>query len=168
MEFVLAGLVLSTFGLLTAANQLDRGLAVCLLGLVSAPVLWRVTRWTTSLILLEVSIAILDHTLPNRRREWRRAMPGVAFVVLGWLVSTAGFNLYAQYLGTFNGTYGVLGVFVFLMVWIYLSSLIILTGADINSVLRTITTGSSAMAPNGVAIEPPARSSMGLRSSHGS
>ena len=66
-------------------------------------------------------------------------MPGVAFVVLGWLMSTAGFNLYAQYLGTFNRTYGVLGVFVILMVWIYLSSLIILTGAEINSELSRMT-----------------------------
>jgi membrane protein len=51
-------------------------------------------------------------------------------------LSTAAFNLYVQYVGTFNKTYGVLGVFVILMVWIYLSSLIILAGAVINAQLR--------------------------------
>ena len=163
MVFVLAALVLSTFGLLTAADWFDRWLAVYSMGLISAPALGRVTRWVISLILLGVSIAILDRTMPNLRREGRRALPGVAFVVLGWLVSTAGFNLYAQYLGTFNRTYGVLGVFVILMVWIYLSCLIILTGAGINSVLNKMTTGSSAMAPEGIAIGPPASSSMALR-----
>jgi membrane protein len=156
MVFVLAALVLSTFGLLTAANRLDRGLAVCSMGLVTASALWLVTRWITSVILLGVSIAILDRTLPNLHSKWRQAMPGVAFVVLGWLLSTAGFNLYAQYLGTFNRTYGVLGVFVILMVWIYLSSLIILTGAEINSVLTRSATGNNAMAPTSIAIEPPA------------
>ncbi len=163
MVFVLAALVLSTFGLLTGANWLDRGLAVCSMGLVTAPVLWRVTRWITSVILLGVSIAILDRTLPNLRSEWRRAMPGMAFVVLGWLVSTAGFNLYAQYLGTYNRTYGVLGVFVILMVWIYLSSLTILTGAEINSVLTKVATRNNATVRTGDAIEPPARPWMALR-----
>ena len=158
MVFVLAALVLSTFGLLTAANWLDRGLAVCSMGLVTAPALWRVTRWITSVILLGVSIAILDRTLPNLHSKLRQAMPGVAFVVLGWLISTAGFNLYTQYLGTFNKTYGVLGVFVILMVWIYLSSLTILTGAEINSVLTRMTTGHNGMVRTGSVIEPPARS----------
>jgi len=158
MVFVLAALVLSTFGLLSAANWLDRGLAVCSMGLITAPVLWHVTRWIISVILLGVSIAILDRTMPNLHREWRQVMPGMAFVALGWLVSTAGFNLYARYLGTFNKTYGVLAVFVILMVWIYLSSLIILTGAEINVVLSTMTTGNSATPPTGTAIEPPAGS----------
>ena len=158
MVFVLAALVLSTFGLLTAANRLDRGLAVRSMGIITAPALWRLTRWVVSVILLGVSIAILDRTMPNLRREWRQVRPGVAFVALGWLVSTAGFNLYARYLGTFNKTYGVLGVFVILMVWIYLSSLIILTGAEINSVLSKMAPGNNAVKPNGVALGPTARS----------
>ena len=109
MVLVLATLVLSTFGLLTAADWLDQILATWSMGLVTAPVLLHVTRWITSLILLALSITILDCTMPNLRRPWRRTLPGVAFIVLGWLLSTTGFNLYAQYLATFNKTYGVLG-----------------------------------------------------------
>jgi membrane protein len=59
----------------------------------------------------------------------------VAFITIGWLLFTAGFNFYAQYMGTFNRTSGVLGVFASLMVRIYLFSLIILAGTEINSEL---------------------------------
>lgn len=136
MVLVLAVLLLSTFGLVTAGDWFDRWVAARSMGLLSVPVLWRGTRWTISVILLGVGIALLDWTMPNLRRPWRKTVPGVVFVVLAWLLSTAAFNLYVQYVGTFNKTYGVLGVFVILMVWIYLSSLIILAGAVINAQLR--------------------------------
>jgi membrane protein len=135
MVFVLATLVLSTFGLLTVANWLDQRLAVRSLGLITAPVLWRVSRRITSVILLGAGIAVLDRTMPNLRRPWRCTLPGVGFVVVIWLLSTTAFDIYAEHIGAFNRTYGVLGVFVILMLWIYLSSLIFLSGAEINSEL---------------------------------
>lgn len=61
-------------------------------------------------------------------------------------------------MGTFNRTYGVLGVFVILMVGIYLSSLIILAGAEINSELCKMMTRNRAMAKTGVEVESAARS----------
>jgi membrane protein len=153
MVFVLATLVLSTFGLLTVANWLDQRMAAGTVGLVTAPVLWRVTRRITSIILLGASIAILDRTMPNQRPSWRRTLPGVAFTVVIWLASTSGFNLYAQHIGAFNRTYGVLGVFVILMVWIYLSSLIFLSGAEINSELWKMRSSAIPM------VRPASRSS---------
>jgi membrane protein len=69
-------------------------------------------------------------------------------------LAAAGCNLYAQYLGTFNKTYGVLGVFVILMVWIYLSSLIILAGAEINSELTKMMDRNGAMVPDGSPHQP--------------
>jgi membrane protein len=158
MMLVLAVLLLSTFGLLTAGGWFDRWVAARSMGLLSAPLLWRITRWIITIILMGMSIALFDYTMPNLRRPWRRTVPGAIFIVLGWLVSTAGFNLYAEYLGTFNKTYGVLGVFVILMVWIYLSSLIILAGAVINSQLRKMTAGNNAASGTRAATESPSSS----------
>lgn len=156
MISVLALLLLSTFGLLAAGNRFDKLVADRSMGLLNALALWRLTRWISSVGLLGVSIAILDRTMPNLRRPWRQTIPGVAFIVLGWLLAAAGFNLYARYMGTFNKTYGVLGVFVILMVWIYLSSLIILAGAEINSELRKMMSRNGAMVQSGVPARPPA------------
>lgn len=132
MVFVLSLLLVMAFGLLTAGDHFDHWLGSHGAGIISAPALWRVTRWMTSILLLGVGMGVLDRTLPNSRRPWRASMPGVAFTVLTWLLATTVFNVYTHYLGAFNTTYGVLGVFITLMVWIYLSCLIILTGAEIN------------------------------------
>ena len=148
MVFVLATLVLSTFGLLTVANWVDQRLAVRSMGLVTATVLWHVSRRITSVILLGLCIAVLDRTMPNLQRSWRRTLPGVAFIIVIWLLSAAGFDIYAEHIGAFNRTYGVLGVFVILMVWIYLSGLIFLCGAEVNSELwKMRTRGISLVRP---------------------
>lgn len=139
MVLVLALLVLSTFGLLTAGNWIDQWLGSSSMGLVNAVALWRVMRWVASIVLLGVGVAILDRTLPNLQRPWRRVMPGVAFIVTGWLVTAAGFDFYATHFASFNETYGVLAVFIFLMIWIFLVGLVTLVGAEINSELGKMT-----------------------------
>jgi membrane protein len=155
MIFVLAVLLLASFGLLSAGNWVDRLVADRSMGLLSVRALVRLTRWIASIGLLGVSVAILDRTMPNLHRPWRRTIPGVIFTVLGWLAGTAGFNLYTQSLGTFNKTYGVLGVFVILMVWIYLASLIVLAGAEINSELNKLSGQKGVTVHSRVQIRPP-------------
>jgi membrane protein len=157
MVVVLALLLLSTFGLLTAGDWLDQRLAARS-GVAAALVLWRLVRWIISLVLIGVGIALLDRNMPNLRRPWRRITPGVAFIILGWLLSSVGFNLYAQHLASFNKTYGVLGVFVMLMVWIYIASIITLAGAEINSELSKMTAQIGDALRTGTAVVPPARS----------
>jgi membrane protein len=133
MIFVLAILALATFGLLSAGGRIDFWLLSHSVRLLANPLLWRSVRWVTPVVALGVCIAIVDRTMPNvRRRPWRWTLPGVVFILAGWLVSTALFNLYAEYVSTFNKTYGVLGVFVLLMIWIYFLSVVVLIGAAIN------------------------------------
>ena len=151
MIFVLALLLLCTFGLVTAGGRIDRWLAGHSDGIIDAPALWRVTRFLTSAAVAGFGLAILERNMPNLRRIRPRTVPGVAFIVVAWLVSTAGFNFYAEHLASYNKTYGVLGVFVLLMIWIYLSSIIILTGGVINSVLTKMQGRIRANAPSGVA-----------------
>jgi membrane protein len=153
MVLVLALLLLSTFALLTAGNWVDQWLAASSMGLVSALALWRMTRWIASVILLGVGIGILDHIMPNLQRPWRRIRPGVAFTVVGWLVASAGVNFYAKHLSTFNKTYGVLGVFIILMVWIYLVSVVTLVGAEINSELGKMTSQTAVSWQRGAVIK---------------
>ena len=136
MLFALALLVLGTFGVLTAGYWLDRWLLAQGTLTVPLSVLARVVRWAISILAAEVSITWLDHTLPNRKRDWRWATPGTAMVVAGWLLFSLGFDVYVRRVASYHKTYGVLGGFVILMVWVYVASLIALVGAEINSELR--------------------------------
>jgi len=135
MFFVLMVLVLATFGLFAVGDRIDRWLASDVqFGLLA--ILARLTRWSVSLALISLSVTILEQVLPNVRRTWRWAAPGTAVTVVGWLVATAGFNFYVRHVASYNRTYGVLGAFVILMVWTYITSLIALIGAEINAALH--------------------------------
>ena len=62
------------------------------------------------------------------------------FVVVAWTPATLGFNFYIRHFASYNRTYGALGAFVILMVWMYITSFIVLVGAEINSELRKVRT----------------------------
>lgn len=139
---VLALLLLATFALLTAGDWLDNWVAAGSRGLVNVLPLIKATSWIGAVMLLTAAVAVLDRVLPNVRRPWRRILPGVAFMVVGWAVASGGFNLYVKYFSSFNKTYGVLGVFILLMIWMYIVSLVTLVGAEINSELAKMDSGT--------------------------
>ena len=135
MLCVLTSLFVASFGLLTVGDWLgsqlaDRGIDVLLI------ILWYAGRWAVALLLLAVAIAILDHALPNRKRPWCCFTPGALFFMLAWVPATLGFNFYVRHFASYSRTYGALGAFVILMVWTYITSLIALVGAEINSELH--------------------------------
>lgn len=136
MLFLLTFLFLGSFGLLSAGDWLGTWLVNEAGPSLPVIALWFVGRWVLSLTLMALAVAIIDHALPNLRRPWRCFTPGTLFIVLAWVPATLGFNLYVHRFASYNKTYGALGAFVILMVWTYITSLIILIGAEINCELH--------------------------------
>lgn len=74
---------------------------------------------------------------PSRERaQWVWLTPGSLFAALVWLVLTIGFGIYVANFGNYNATYGSLGTVVVTLTWLYLSSYILLFGAELNSELE--------------------------------
>lgn len=74
---------------------------------------------------------------PDRRHaRWTWLTPGSALAALLWLVLTIGFGIYVANLGNYDATYGSLGTVIVLLTWMYLSSYILLFGAELNSELE--------------------------------
>jgi membrane protein len=138
MLFVLLLLVLGTFGLLSTGYWLDQWLRPQVTPGVPLAALAQAGRWATSIMVAIISITWLDHALPNRKRPWRWFTPGAVVVVTGWILFSYGFNRYVRYIASYHKTYGVVGGFVILMVWMYVASLIALLGAEINSELGSM------------------------------
>lgn len=141
MLFVLNFLFLGSFGLLSAGDWLGGWLVDKASPLI---ILWHVGRWVLSLVLLALAIAVLDYALPNLRRPWRCFTPGTLYVVLAWIPATLAFNFYVIHFASYSRTYGALGAFVVLMVWMYISSLIVLMGAEINCELHKMRVGTKS------------------------
>ena len=92
--------------------------------------------WIATLVLVLFAFALLYNFLPNHQPfQWKWITPGAIVGVLLWIAASAGFKLYLNYFNTYAATYGSLGAVIILMLWLYLSALVILIGGAINAVL---------------------------------
>jgi membrane protein len=72
----------------------------------------------------------------RKKAKWMWLTPGSLLAALLWLALTIGFGIYVANFGNYNATYGSLGAVVVLLTWLYLSSYILLFGAELNSELE--------------------------------
>ena len=94
----------------------------------------RVLSYLLFLLAGAAGAATLYRFGPSRAQpRWQWITPGSIFTALGWLVLTLGFGFYVASFGNYNATYGSLGAVVVLLTWLYLSSYILLLGAEFNS-----------------------------------
>lgn len=96
---------------------------------------WEVFRWSLSFVLLFVVFACLYYAAPNERMRLGEILPGTIFAALGWQLASLGFSYYVE-VSDYSLIYGNLGTIVILMLWFYLSSLMILIGGEINAILK--------------------------------
>jgi len=99
-------------------------------------VLWEIARWVVTLALLNLGVVLIDYVLPNVKRRWRWLTPGSAIVAIILMVATLGFNFYMRHFSVYHQAYNALLGFIVLTLWIYLTSFVLLIGAEVNSVLE--------------------------------
>jgi membrane protein len=92
-------------------------------------------RWPIAVVLLIVGMAFLYWAAPNAKLPFRWISPGAVVFVIGWLLATAAFGFYVSNFSNYNQTYGALGGVIVLMLWLYLTNIILLVGAELNAVL---------------------------------
>lgn len=91
-------------------------------------------KWPVLLVVVALLLGLLYRFGPSRDHpEWRWLTPGSVFAAVVWLVASILFSWYAANFGSYNKTYGSLGAAVGFMVWIWISSIVVLTGALINA-----------------------------------
>jgi membrane protein len=133
---LLVVLVLITFVLIF----LGGGLAGDVLGRIglgsTVATLWQVLRWPGALLAATLIYAIVYYAAPNVRiRHWRFITPGAVFGVLIWLAGSAVFFVYVSTFSNYGATYGAFAGMVILLVWLWLTNLALLFGAELNYVV---------------------------------
>jgi membrane protein len=100
-----------------------------------------IVRWPALVLVVGFSVALLYRYGPARAKpRWRWITWGSAFATVTWLVASMLFSYYAGHFGSYNKTYGSLGAIIGFMVWIWISVIVILIGAEINAQLEHQTT----------------------------
>ena len=105
------------------------------LGLGSSAVqAWDIAKWPVILIVVMTMFAILYWASPNvRHPKFRWITPGSVAAVLLWIVASAGFALYVASFASYNKTYGALGGVIIFLVWLWISNIAVLLGAELNA-----------------------------------
>lgn len=95
--------------------------------------LWNGARWVISSIIFYLVLSFLYVMAPNKRLKYRDSVPGALFATFGWQLVSLLFSFYVSSLGNFSGMYGSLGGVIVLMIWFYLSGIVIILGGEINA-----------------------------------
>jgi membrane protein len=105
------------------------------LGIGSAAVTaWDVAKWPVLLLVVSFMFALLYWAAPNVEQPgFRWITPGSLVGVLVWVAASAGFAFYVANFGSYNKTYGALGGVIVFLVWLWVSNLAVLFGAELNA-----------------------------------
>lgn len=98
---------------------------------------WSIAKWPVILVCVVVAVAVLYYATPNvKQPKFRWISVGAGFAILTWLVASVLFGFYVAHFGSYNKTYGTLaGVIVFLL-WIWITNLALLFGAELDAELE--------------------------------
>jgi membrane protein len=103
-------------------------------------------RWPVMFVLVIVALAVLYRYGPSRRlAKWRWISIGSVFAALVWLAGSALFSWYLGNFANYNATYGALGAVIGLMMWMWLSTIVVLVGAELNAEIEHQTAQDSTI-----------------------
>ncbi|MGF1491549.1 MAG: YihY/virulence factor BrkB family protein [Microcoleaceae cyanobacterium] len=93
---------------------------------------WQRFGWPIALSIIAVNFALLYRYGPSRRRPGTPLLPGAMLAAVAWAAISYLFKLYVFHFGRYSWTYGAIGAFIVLLLWLYISCLIMLIGAQLN------------------------------------
>lgn len=98
-------------------------------------IIWNITRYGIVLFIMILVFASIYRYTPARKIPWKEVIPGSVFSSLGWIIVSLAFSYYINNIANYSRLYGSLGAVFVLMTWLYLTSIILILGAEINSML---------------------------------
>ncbi|OLN23680.1 ribonuclease [Domibacillus antri] len=96
-------------------------------------IVWTWVRFLLPPVVLFLVFVGLYYLAPNLKVKYVTVLPGAIFASLGWIIVSLGFSFYVNNFGNYSATYGSIGGVIVLMIWLYLSAIIILVGGEINA-----------------------------------
>jgi membrane protein len=102
-----------------------------------AVTVWNIAKWPVMLLLVSLMFSILYWASPNVKQPgFRWVTPGGILGVVIWLVASALFAFYVANFSSYNKTYGALGGVITFLVWLWISNIAVLLGAEFNAELE--------------------------------
>jgi membrane protein len=126
--FIMTALVLMVFGPRigeTVAGWVGLGHVFTLV--------WNIVSIPVVIVLVTLGVALVYYLAPASEQRWRWVTPGSVVAVVLWLAASLGLRFYVTNFANYSATYGSIGGVILLMLWLYLSGLALLLGAEVNA-----------------------------------
>lgn len=106
---------------------------------VQAQSIVSVIRWVALFSISTAGIAVIYRFGPDRQhRSWHWTLPGAVVACLLWVIASAGFSLYAENFASYQRSFGALTGVIVLLTWLWLSTYVLLLGAELNAALEAV------------------------------
>jgi membrane protein len=128
-----AAFLLLSFGLVIAGPQLAEFIAdrAGLGGVFEWT--WKIVQWPIAFVLVATAIGLIYYFAPDVEQDWVWITPGSLLATILWFASSLGFRFYVVNFGSYNETYGAIGGVMVMLLWLYLTGLVIVVGAEMNA-----------------------------------
>jgi membrane protein len=134
------------------ADQLGKALGVG----HTAVVVWDIAKWPVLIVIVSLMLSILYYACPNVKQPgFRWVSPGGLLAVVIWIVASAAFAFYVANFGSYNKTYGALASVIIFLVWLWLTNVAILLGAEFNAEMQHVRAIESGEAAEGEPFAEP-------------
>ena len=97
--------------------------------------IWNIVRWPAALFFMVFTVALLYYFAPDANQPFRWITPGGFIGVILWVLASLVFRFYVSNFGSYDETYGSIGAVIVLLLYLYISSLTVLFGAELNATL---------------------------------
>jgi membrane protein len=136
LTLVLCGLWLVAMTIILVGPQLTQRMFE-FIGIASETnTFWTSIRLPMAFLLNLIALSILYYFAPEARQKFRWIMPGALTATILWMGASQAFRVFLQNFGAYNKTYGGLAAVVILMIWLWISGLVFLLGAEINALMK--------------------------------
>src|SRR5262245_30015520 len=95
--------------------------------------IWKIVQWPVAFGMAAFGIGLIYYFAPDAEQEWVWITPGSLLATFLWLLASLGFRYYAVNFGNYEATYGTLGGVILLMLWFFITGLVIVIGAEMNA-----------------------------------
>ena len=95
--------------------------------------LWEGLRYIVPIGMMFLVFSLLYKYIPNCRLTFKESLPGALFSTFGWVLTSLAFSLYIDLFSGFSKIYGSIGAVILLQIWLYISSVVLLLGGEINA-----------------------------------
>ncbi|GGL37623.1 YihY/virulence factor BrkB family protein [Phycicoccus endophyticus] len=117
---------------------------------------WGIVKWPVMLVLVIAMVAVLYYATPNiRQPRMRWISPGAVLAIVVWVLASVAFGFYVGNFGKYESTYGSLGGVIVFLLWVWITNIALLLGAEVDAELERVRELEAGMAAERELLLPP-------------